>query len=246
MEKKIDWTKVKHVGGIVANVVIWLFVVFSVLVTVLVFAAQGNADGIPELFGKTLITIETDSMEPKIGKGSLVVLTKLEPGEIYELGENDIITYRSPVDLNKDGKAGDINTHRIVSNDTENFYFITKGDNNDIKDNEGDNPYVVKYTDVIGTCKESDAIPGIGGVIGFLRSSVGFFICIVLPLILFFLYELYNLINIIVSERAKRAPVSGEVEEEIKRRAIEEYLRSQQNSQKQPEQKGDDDQPKAE
>lgn len=245
MEKKIDWAKVKRIGGIVANVVIWLFVVFSILVTVLVFAAQGNADGIPELFGKTLITVETDSMEPNIRRGSLVVLTKLEPGEIYELSKNDIITYRSPVDLNGDGKAGDINTHRIISNDTENFYFVTKGDNNTLADNEGDKPYVVKYTDVIGTCKESDAIRGIGGVIGFLRSSVGFFVCIVLPLILFFLYELYNLINIIVSERAKRAPVSGEVEEEIKRRAIEEYLKSQKQENDEPKAESDDE-PKAE
>ena len=244
MEKKIDFEKVKKVGGIVANVLIWLFVAFSVIVTILVFAAQGNADGIPELFGKTLITIETDSMEPKIGKGSLVLLTKLEPGEIYEIGENDIITYRSPVDLNNDGKAGDINTHRIVYNDTENFYFITKGDNNDLKDNEGDNPYVVKYTDVIGKCTEKDAIGGIGAVIGFLRSSVGFLVCIVLPLVLFFLFELYNLISIIITERAKRAPVSGEVEEEIKLRAIEEYLRSQQNNNDTA--KKDDDEPSGE
>ncbi|MBQ8719491.1 MAG: signal peptidase I [Clostridia bacterium] len=244
MEKKIDWEKVKKVGGIVANVVIWLFVVFSILVTVLVFAAQGNADGIPELFGKTLITIETESMEPNINRGSLVVLTKLEPGEIYELGKDDIITYRSPVDLNGDGKAGDINTHRIISNNTEGFYFVTKGDNNDLPDNEGDNPYVVKYTDVIGKCTERDAIGGIGAVIGFLRSSVGFLVCIVLPLVLFFLYELYNLISIIVTERAKRAPVSGEVEEEIKRRAIEEYLKSQQNNEKTEEKS--DDEPKAE
>ena len=49
-----------------------------------------------------------------------------------------------------------------------------------------------------------------------------------LPLILFFLYELYNFISILTKERAKRAAVSAkETEEEIKRRAIEEYLRSQ-------------------
>ena len=226
MEKTINWQKDKKVGGIVANVVIWLFVAFSILVTVLVFAAQGNADGVPELFGKSLITIETDSMEPNIKEGSLVFLTKLEPGEIYELKEGQIITYRSPVDLNGDGKAGDINTHRIISNNTDEFYFVTKGDHNSLKDNEGDNPYVVKYTDVIGICTEDDAIGGVGAIIGFLRSSLGFLLCIVLPLVLFFLYELYNFITIIVTERAKRnaAKAPAADEEEIKRRAIEEYL----------------------
>jgi signal peptidase len=64
-------------------------------------------------------------------------------------------------------------------------------------------------------------------MIGFLRSSLGFFLCIVLPLILFFLYELYRFIAILVTERAKKKPVSAETEEEIKRRAIEEYLKQQ-------------------
>ena len=68
-------------------------------------------------------------------------------------------------------------------------------------------------------------------MINFLRSRLGFFICIVLPLILFFLYELYNFINILVTERAKKAPVAKETEEEIKRRAIEEYIKSQQAAQ---------------
>jgi hypothetical protein len=39
---------------------------------------------------------------------------------------------------------------------------------------------------------------------------------------------LYNFINILVSEKAKRAPVAKETEEEIKRRAIEEYIKNQQ------------------
>ena len=228
MEKKIDWQKVKKIAGIVGNVAIWVFVALSVLVTVLVFAANANADGVPELFGKSLITIETNSMEPNIKQHSLVLLDRLEPGEIYELKEGDIITYRSPVDLNGDGKAGDINTHRIVSNHTDEFYFVTKGDNNKLPDNEdSEKPYTVKYTDVLGTCTEDDAIRGVGGIIGFLRSSLGFFLCIVLPLILFFLYELYRFISLIVAERAKRAPIAKETEEEIKKRAIEEFLAAQ-------------------
>jgi signal peptidase len=68
-------------------------------------------------------------------------------------------------------------------------------------------------------------------VINFLRSSLGFFLCIVLPLILFFLYELYNFISILVTERAKKAAGAAPAidEEEIKRRAVEEYLAKQKN-----------------
>ena len=57
---------------------------------------------------------------------------------------------------------------------------------------------------------------------------LGFFLCIVLPLILFFLYELYRFITILVSEKQKKAEDKAiESEEDIKRRAIEEYLAAQ-------------------
>jgi signal peptidase len=189
---------------------------------------MGNSSGVPEVFGKSLITISTDSMEPNIKQHALVLLDRLEPGEIYDLQPGQIITYRSPIDLNGDGEKGDINTHRIVENNTENFYFVTKGDNNKLKDNEGDNPYTVQYTDVLGVCTEDDALNGVGGIISFLQSSLGFFICIVLPLILFFLYELYRFIFIVVTEKNNRnQEKAAETEEEIKKRAIAEYLAQQ-------------------
>jgi hypothetical protein len=48
---------------------------------------------------------------------------------------------------------------------------------------------------------------------------------------LFFLYEVYNLIKIIMAykvNKAKQEALSPEQEEEIKRLAVEEYLKSQQ------------------
>ena len=101
--------------------------------------------------------------------------------------------------------------------------------------------YVVNKNDVIGVSHEGDNVGGLGAVIGFLRSSLGFFLCILLPLILFFLYELYRFIRLLLSEKAKRAPVSAEQEEEIKRRAIEEYLKAQQGTEQEGESKENKD-----
>ena len=56
---------IKKVLSIVANVVVVAFIAFSVLVTVLVFTAQGSEDGIQSVFGKSLITISSDSMSPE-------------------------------------------------------------------------------------------------------------------------------------------------------------------------------------
>ena len=226
----------KKILSIALNTLIWLFVIFSVVITVLVFSAQGSADGVPALFGKSLVTISSDSMKPVYKMGDLVFMEKIGDEEKFTLGVDTIITFRAPVDLNDDDMSGDINTHRIVevidkNGDGDAEEYVTKGDAVGGKDNEGDNPYTVKPASIIGTCTEDGKIRGLGNVITFLRSSLGFFLCIVLPLILFFLYELYNFVSIIVTERAKRAAADASApaidEEEIKRRAVEEYLAKQ-------------------
>jgi signal peptidase len=219
----------KKILSIALNTLIWIFVIFSLLITILVFSAQGSKDGVPAIFGKSLITISTDSMEPTYKAGDLVFMEKLSAEEIENLQPNQIITFRAPIDIDGDGMVGDINTHRIEK--VEGNRFVTKGDHNLIPDNEGDDPYTVHMSDVIGLCTEDGKIGGLGNVISFLRSSLGFFLFIVLPLILFFLYELYNFITILVTERSKKAASAAVAidEEEIKKRAIEEYLAKQKN-----------------
>ncbi len=237
--EKATKQKTMKILSITANVLVWVFVAFALLTTVLVFSAQGDEDGIPSLFGKSMITIESISMEPTFEQGDLVFIDKISGEDdfierVQALKKGDIITYWAPIDINKDGKLNDINTHRVEEK-LENG-FRTKGDNNDNADT-----YTVSFRDVIGVSTEDDNVGGLGAVIGFLRSSMGFLICIVLPLVLFFLYELYRFIRILLEERAKRtaAAVSAEQEEEIKRRAIEEYLMAQKAESKPDEDKKD-------
>ncbi len=214
---------IKKVADIVGNILIWAFVALSILITVLVFASLGSQDGVPEVFGKSWLTIQSPSMDPTYKTGDLIFMTKLRTtDEKKTLQAGDIITYHAPIDINGDGEDGDINTHRIVSHDPATGIFITRGDNNLADDN-----YTIGYNDIIGVCTEKAKIRGVGNVIAFMQSSLGFFLCILLPLILFFIYELYHFISVVLSERAKSKPVSKETEEEIKRRAIEEYLKAQ-------------------
>ena len=223
----MDKAKVKKILETVVNVLVWIFVALSLLVTVIVFAAQGSEDGVPSIFGKSLITIETGSMRDTYNPGDLVFMTKLDKEGKDALKVGDIITFRTSVDINEDGKLGDINTHRIYSHEEGSLIFVTKGDNNPGPDNEGKNPYTVHYDDIIGKCNEKDKLSGVGSVIKFLRSSLGFFLCIVLPLLLFFLYEVYSFVKLMVSERKKKAVEDAALnEEEIKKRAIEEYLKA--------------------
>ncbi len=215
--------KTKKILNTVVNIVIWIFVAFSVLMTVLAFAAQGSEDGVPELFGKSLLTIQSPSMTGTYNVGDMVLMTKADAEMREALVEGNIVTYKLPVDVGQ-LKAGSLNTHRI-DHFTEDGKIKTKGDYN-----TGVDSYEISRNDVIGISTESDRVPGVGAVVSFLCSSLGFFLCVVLPLILFFIYELYNFISLLVAERAKKAPISKETEEEIKRRAIEEYLKAQKES----------------
>jgi signal peptidase len=229
-------SKAKKVISIVLNALVWAFLVFAILVTITTFATKNTKDGVPEIFGKSIVSIQSDSMKSdnkeSFKRGDLIIIEKITATEALELKEGTIITYRAPIDINKDGETGDINTHRIVRarvDDGGIVWFTTKGDNPQMNPHE-DN-YELRFTDVIGVYN-GNKIAGIGGVLDFLRSSTGFLLVIVLPMALFFFYEVYNLIKIIMAHKVKKARaegISAEQEEEIKRLAVEEYLRNQQN-----------------
>lgn len=228
--KKAMATKSKSVKKILhfaVNVIISLFTVFAAIVTMMALSANSSKDGIPALFGKTMQTIESPSMEPTLMTGDLIIGHKLGADEKKDLKVGDIVTFRG-WDITGDGKA-DLITHRIdeiitAQNDAVSYW--TKGDNNPIRDNSP-----VPQSDVL-VIYNGTRFGGLGKFLGFLRTPNGFLLVIVLPLVAFFLYELVMFIIKFkrVKNEGKRAISSAE-EEAIKQRAIEEYLKSQnQNS----------------
>ena len=226
----MDKTQAKKIGVIVLNVLVWAFLVFATLVTVLTFVSLNAKDGVPSLFGKSFVSVQSPSMDgDKDGsfkQGDMLIVTKITKEEARELEVGMIITYRAPMDINGDGETGDINTHRIVEKWTTNdaVYFKTQGDAELYADD-----YELRYTDVVAIYDGHSRLAGAGAVADFLKSSIGFLLVVVIPMALFFMYELYNLIKILMEQKMKKASetVSAETEEEIKRRAIEEYLAQQ-------------------
>ena len=207
---------------IVGTVLCILLIPILIINVTLIVKSYVDTDKVPTIGGWCPLIVLTDSMLPEISSGDLIFCQEIGAEDVKV---KDVISFFDPA-----GNGTSVVTHRVLEIKEKDGrpQFVTKGDNNPGPDNEGKNPYTVHYDDIIGICTEDGKLPGVGNVINFLRSSLGFFLCIVLPLILFFLYELYNFITVIVSERAKKAPIAKETEEEIKRRAIEEYLKSQQ------------------
>lgn len=243
MENQNNKSKTKKIIDIVVNVVLWLFVIFSIFVTVVAVSVDKDGENVPIVGGKCYLTVLSTSMEGKkpdgiaadkpsgFNKGDLIVAKYIgkDLDAKTKLGIGDVISFR--FDVNNDGKIdkGELNTHRIVDlvKDGEGNVtgYITKGDNNLTNDA---NP--VYFGDIVAVYS-GRRLAGIGNVLTFLSSKLGFGLCIILPLFLFFAYELFVFIKTLLTVKNEgKKVITAEDEELIKQRAIEEYLRRQQES----------------
>ncbi len=207
----------KTVVKVIANVLVWIVLILALLITIIVFSS-GRNNGVANLLGYIPMTVESDSMKPTFAKDELIMCKEID--DVYSLQKGDVITFWTIIDGQKVK-----NTHRIVDI-TEidgSRSFVTRGDNNQI-----DDTIPVLPGDVIGKWTEFK-IGGFGKVMNFLRTKKGFFICIVIPMAVFFLVELYKFIVTLIE--LKKPELSEEDEEEIKKRAIEEYLAQQKKEQ---------------
>ena len=211
----------KKAVSIIANVLAWIVLILAFLITIMVFSS-GRNNGVANLLGFIPLTVESDSMKPTFKQGDLIICREVD--DMKSLKVDDVITFWTIID----GKRVK-NTHRIVEivdkNGTDGY--VTRGDNNTMNDTDVISPGAVigRWTNV--------KLPVVGRLMNFLRTKTGFFICIVIPMAIFFLFELYKFIATIIE--AKRPEPAEIDEEEIKRRAIEEYLASQKQSETKPE-----------
>ncbi len=229
-------SKAVKIIKIVANVLVWLFVAFAVFMTVLAFTATKSADGVPSLGGKCMISIISNSMEPTIDEGSLILSEKLSDAEKRQLKEQDVISFH----FNMDGSnVKSINTHRIIginrNESGEVVSYITQGDNKEA--NIGNVTEEVYPNDIVAVWHDGDTnIKGVGAIIGFLGKPTGFFLVIVLPLVAFFLYELIKFIMTVIKVKNDgKKQITAADEEMIKQKAIEEYLRQQKEAEAEAE-----------
>lgn len=216
----------KKAVKITVNILAWIVLVFALLITLIVFSSEKN-NGVSNIFGYMPLTVESDSMSPTFKKGDMILCKEID--DVNDLKKDDVITFWTIID----GKRVK-NTHRIVevNNVDGSVSFITRGDNNSADDD------VPAYSsDIIGKWTEVK-ISGFGKVLDFLKTKKGFFICIIIPLAVFFLFELYKFIATLIE--VKNGDKSAQLdEEEIKRRAIEEYLAEKKKSEEAAESAAD-------
>lgn len=201
---------VKKAGTIVISVLLWIVILIAALYAFTTMATRDNQN-VSSLLGYTPLVVKTNSMSPTFDAGDLIFIKKCDPDT---LKEGDIICFHTIID-----NEYALNTHRIEKIDESNGVrsYTTMGDNNNgIADR-----HIISNGDIVG--KYTGHLKKAGKVMDFLSSSTGFLIVIVIPMLLFFIYQVYNLIMISIRlkkvmavEAAKEAAAQEEEENKAK------------------------------
>jgi len=208
----------------------------------------------PSMDGKTTLTLEDGTEKEFSGFPANSLVLGVKPSnDGNDLKIGDIVTFE--MDLEMGGKViRGLNTHRIVGVKEVNGVrmYMTQGDAYAEPDKLlGSDEIDWKYGSQMKT-KYVFHISGLGIVFDWIRDGSHFIYVIIIPLALLLIYNIYLVAQIVVegkmkkaralaAESAKEAALASIDEEEIKRRAIEEYLRSQASAAEKPPQddKGD-------
>ena len=107
-----------------------LSILLSIILSLIVYYGITNKSLLIDIGGISILTVSSNSMQPELTVGDIIIIKKCTDYEI-----NDIITY------SVDNKY--LVTHRIIEKEEKNF--CTKGDSNNVSDND-----IVKIENVKG------------------------------------------------------------------------------------------------
>lgn len=198
--------RTKTVNRII-NILLVVVIALAAVCTFVSFVSS-TGHGVPNILGVQLLSIKTDSMYPELKAGDLAIDGPVKDPSTLRPGE--IITYWTVIDGERV-----LNTHRIVNvfDGGEYLIFETKGDNNTSVD-----PLTVHESEVIGKYKFH--IGGLGKAFDYLQTPTGFFLVVLLPVILFFIFNLVQFFRALfeyqgVKNRLKFEQERGATEELI-------------------------------
>jgi signal peptidase len=118
----------------------YLGVAGSATLLIFVLGIAALAIVVPAAVGGSALTVLTQSMEPRLPPGTLIII---RPTPIDDIHVGDVITYQ----IEPDEPA--VISHRVISRTTDDSghtTFITRGDNNDLADAKPVTPVQVRGT----------------------------------------------------------------------------------------------------
>ena len=217
--KKVEKTK-----KIINTVITVLFAVFMVLILIFVIVQlqmkKNVENGLPNAFGVSFVRVESDSMASQYAKdlneknnttaygkgfdkGDIIVvkaLKNVDAVKAYGLKVGDVITYRGFI--TQDGTlVATFITHRIVDINEENQFVMTQGDKQMSLNVVDQEPSRVYYDEIAGVYKSNIRFKGLAD---FMDSKWVFFVFIIVPLLLFLMFEVFSFIKALKNYRAEQ------------------------------------------
>lgn len=171
--------------AIISDIMLVILIIILMFISVIKLSGQT-----PTIFGYQLYTIITGSMEPEIEVGDVILSKVMNTNTELKVG--DIITY--------EGDTGDyegkIITHEIIEIDENTGLITPKGIANTMAD------AVIEKEQVISVmvCK----VEVLTIIYSMLSNNIIFFMIIIMPLVTLLIYEIIELVHIVISDRQER------------------------------------------
>lgn len=175
---KINLDKILTIVGIVLCVILTPLLIMNIT---MIIKSYVNEDEVPGIGKYVPFIVNTESMEDVIMGGDMIICKKIEDMDalVADPENGDIISFYDPA-----GNGTSVVTHRIIAKEQRDgkWYFETKGDNNNDKDD-------------LWVCEDkviaiySFRIPIIGHISLFMSTVPGLIVCVLCPLLLLIGYD---------------------------------------------------------
>lgn len=238
-------SKLSKVLNIIVSIISYTIILLCLIISIFAISTKTN-NGIAAIGGNACLTVNSESMTGTIDKGDLIFIKTItfdDKEKVFVDNDKKQITFVENktiatfyCDINGDNKL-DIVTHKYIGMEGNSYKFQGTYIKAEDKGAELRMQYV-SANSIIGVY-EGKKIGGVGSLINFLQSSVGFFVCFVLPIFLFVCYRGYKLIIAIKESKLENAVEAGKLTEEERNRERERIreeilkeLEAQQNEEK--------------
>ena len=166
----------KKVFNFLCRVIEVLIIVYVIFITTCILCR--NKFGYTQFDNSTLISVTEDTLQ-----------------YLSNFKENDLLIVKSSNSINVGDKIyyyATINDKYVIK--TGIVTYKTSGDTKSIYTLDDEDKNSISSTRVIG--RDVSVKKDLGGILDFLESRIGFLLCVLLPILLIFIYQIYELVVI--------------------------------------------------
>ncbi len=168
----------------IIGIILCIFLIpILVINCILIVKSFVNPDSVPSINGYSPLIVLTESMEPDIKSGDLIIVKEIDKEDI-EVGL--VISFFDP-----ESKSNSVVTHKIEERVVEDgtVFYRTKGINNNIADKA-----LVPEDNVIGVYTGT-RFAGLGSIVIFAQSTWGLVICVLIIVAIFALFFISHYVS---------------------------------------------------